>query len=115
MDSMASGSHISVETNQSTTLHPFVANIGSQGASSGSNTKVKTQSVAEMMASLKLNPLAKDFVPSSNLRINPDQDLNRLASPYHQMYPGMEIQGYPNHRSSVYISCLFASFNFLDI
>ena len=113
---MASGSQISVEANQSTTL-------GSQGASSGSNTKLNTQSAAEMntqsaaemMASWKLNPLAKDFVPSSNLRINPNQGLNRLSSPYHQMYPGMQFQGYPNHHSSVYIACLFTSFNFLDI
>ena len=105
---MASGSQISVETNQSTTL-------GSQGASSGSNTKLNTQSAAEMMASWKLNPLAKDFVPSSNLRINPNQGLNRLSSPYHQMYPGMQFQGYPNHHSSVYIACLFTSFIFLVI
>ncbi|GJU58177.1 polyadenylate-binding protein-interacting protein 9-like protein [Tanacetum coccineum] len=100
MGSMASGSQVSVEAKQSDTLHAFVANPGSQGASSGSSSELNTQSVSELMASLNLNPLAKDFVPSSNLRINPNQGLNHLARPDHQMYPGMEIQGHPNHGST---------------
>ncbi|GJV17813.1 polyadenylate-binding protein-interacting protein 9-like protein [Tanacetum coccineum] len=100
MDSMASGSQVSVEAKQSDTLHALVANPGSQGASSGSSSELNTQSVSELMASLNLNPLAKDFVPSSNLRINPNQGLNHLAHPDHQMYPGMEIQGHPNHGST---------------
>ncbi|GKF64508.1 hypothetical protein Tco_0187956 [Tanacetum coccineum] len=107
MGSMASGSQVSVKAKQSDTLHAFDAIPGSQGASSGSDSELNTQSVSEMMASLTLNLLAKDFIPSSSLPINPIPGLNHLAPPYHQMYPGVEIQEYPNQHSSVYISCLF--------
>lgn len=75
-----------------------------KGSDSDSKSEMKMQDFVDMLSNLKLNPMAKEFFPSSYSPIDRNRDqpefaLNYFVQPaYYKNYPENGIEGYPNNR-----------------
>lgn len=76
-----------------------------KGSDSDSKSEMKMQEFVEMLSNLKLNPLAKEFFPSSYSPIDHNHDqpefaLNYFMQPavYFKNHPENGIEGFPNNR-----------------
>lgn len=76
-----------------------------KGSDSESKSENKMKEFADMLSSLKLNPMAKEFFPSSYSPMDRNRDQSELAvnylvqqPAYFESYPGNGIEGYPNNR-----------------
>ncbi|XP_076929302.1 polyadenylate-binding protein-interacting protein 9-like [Bidens hawaiensis] len=75
-----------------------------KGSDSESKSENKMKEFADMLSSLKLNPMAKEFFPSSYSPMDRNRDqsefaVNYLVQPaYFESYPGNGIEGYPNNQ-----------------
>ncbi|CAI9294964.1 unnamed protein product [Lactuca saligna] len=81
-----------------------VNNVDSQnGSDSDSKSEMKMQDIVDILSNLKLNPMAKEFFPSSYSPIDRNGDhteltLNYFAPAYFTNSPGDGIEAYPNNR-----------------
>lgn len=75
-----------------------------KGSDSDPNSEMKMQDFVDMLSSLKLNPMAKEFFPSSYSPIDHNRDQPELAFNYFvqpayiKNYPENGIEAYPNNR-----------------
>lgn len=81
-----------------------VNNVDSKiGANSDSKSEMKMQDIVDILSNLKLNPMAKEFFPSSYSPIDRNGDhadliLNHIAPAYYSNSTGDGIEAYPNNR-----------------
>ncbi|KAL8223760.1 hypothetical protein R6Q57_019235 [Mikania cordata] len=75
-----------------------------KGSDSDSKSEIKMKEFVDMLSSLKLNPMAKEFFPSSYSPIDRNRDqielpLNYFVQPaYFKNHPESGIEDYPNNR-----------------
>ncbi|KAL6975537.1 Polyadenylate-binding protein-interacting protein [Sarracenia purpurea var. burkii] len=108
-DSMAAGAEVSggeavaaPVVQSSITIDTDTGNVNVESVSIGakvsdSKSDLKMQDIVDMLSKLKLNPLAKEFFPSSYLQVpnNRDQSPDENLSPVNK-HSGDD--GYPNYR-----------------
>ncbi|GMP66265.1 hypothetical protein CsSME_00026688 [Camellia sinensis var. sinensis] len=79
-----------------TTANGNAESVITDSKNSDSKSEFKMQDIVDMLSKLKLNPLAKEFFPSSYLHDrNRDQSLPNNFSPTQK---NLGIDGYPNNR-----------------
>ncbi|KAI8007507.1 Polyadenylate-binding protein-interacting protein 9 [Camellia lanceoleosa] len=79
-----------------TTANGNAESVITDSKNSDSKSEFKMQDIVDMLSKLKLNPLAKEFFPSSYLHDrNRDQSLPNNFSPAQK---NLGIDGYPNNR-----------------
>ncbi|XP_024966402.1 polyadenylate-binding protein-interacting protein 9-like [Cynara cardunculus var. scolymus] len=74
-----------------------------KGSDSDPKSEMKMQDIVDMLSTLKLNPMAKEFFPSSYSPIyrnddQPELNLNFFTPAYYTNSTGDGIEGYPNNR-----------------
>ncbi|KAI3675073.1 hypothetical protein L1987_84657 [Smallanthus sonchifolius] len=77
-----------------------VNNIESKiGSESDSNSEIEMQGIVDILSNLKLNPMAKEFFPSSYSPIAHNVDkLNYFAPAFYINSPVDSVEGYPTNR-----------------
>ncbi|KAK9056860.1 hypothetical protein SSX86_024224 [Deinandra increscens subsp. villosa] len=99
---MAAGLEISGESATATTVAASVSNPhdeSKKGFESDSNSETEMQGIVDILSNLRLNPMAKEFFPSSLNPIARNVDkLNYLAPAFYINSPMNEIEGYPTNR-----------------
>ncbi|KAL4555259.1 hypothetical protein LXL04_037873 [Taraxacum kok-saghyz] len=81
-----------------------VNNVDSKpGSDSDSKSEMKMQDIVDILSNLKLNPMAKEFFPSSHSPIDRNGDpteltLNYFAPAFYSNYTSDGIEAYPNNR-----------------
>ncbi|MFS7995399.1 putative RNA recognition motif domain, ataxin-2, RNA-binding domain superfamily [Helianthus anomalus] len=77
-------------------------NESKKGSDSDLKSETKMKEFVDMLSSLKLNPMAKEFFPSYHSPIDHNRDqpeVNYFVQPaYVKNYPENAIEGYPNNR-----------------
>ncbi|KVH93188.1 Ataxin-2, C-terminal [Cynara cardunculus var. scolymus] len=73
-----------------------------KGSDPDPRSEMKMQEFVDMLSNLKLNPMAKEFFPSSYSPVDRNRDqfaFNYFLQPaYYKNYPENGIEGYPNNR-----------------
>ncbi|KAL8237987.1 hypothetical protein R6Q59_019068 [Mikania micrantha] len=103
--SIDSGDQSSPKTTKTNVVNPddndsLVNNVESRkGSESDSNSEIEMQGLVAILSNLKLNPMAKEFFPSSYSPIaRNDEKLNYFAPAFYINSPMDSIEGYPTNR-----------------
>ncbi|KAL8205399.1 hypothetical protein R6Q57_008950 [Mikania cordata] len=103
--SIDSGDQSSPKTTKTNVVNPddndsLVNNVESKkGSESDSNSEIEMQGIVDILSNLKLNPMAKEFFPSSYSPIaRNDEKLNYFAPAFYINSPMDSIEGYPTNR-----------------